>query len=312
MTTSLKDVASAQVVGKLADMDCFSKEYVTWGFGWLQDGRVRWRAGEDGNQVRRSYDELLYAGASLTPLVSRSVRAVLTKENRLDGLLLLRLRLLGELQSMYGSEYFDALRTLRDLPNDDAAYGAISEWRDEIDGYFEEDSLTLFDETVREVYLCGHLSTGHVKELLDWSMGSRLRGAAGAYETDQYSRTFLGCALTDDGETWQWLSNANEEVFWQQLEDRSKSGVWHTPVWRKTVWFHRMYELPAARRAFLERYRAVADDLYLERMRFLQGLPSKVPSDLWQRQLVRVGLACPPDACDGFLQMAYRLQLSKN
>lgn len=311
MTTSLKDVTTAQITSKLADMDCFAREYVVWGFGWLEDGRLQWCAGEDARLLRRSYEARLLAGAAVTPFDSSITRTVLSEENLSDGLLLLRLRLLKQLRNTYGHVYFEALQALRVCSADDQAYPLLRDWQDEIDGYFEGDDLALFEGAVREAVLRGHLYDSHAQQLLSWSRQARTQNEKGNASSDQYVRTFCGCALTVDGQHWQWLGNANEEVFWNQLDERLTNGAWHTPVWRKTLWFHRMDELPDVRKRFMDNFKQVADSRYLERMSSLEALPSHVPEPLWQTWLETVQKSCSSTAQQGFLRISRQIQLGE-
>ena len=115
MTTSLKDVDSAVMVGKLADMNAFPKEHNAWGYAFMaKDGKIHYCLSEESMTLRRMRDSQREAGVPMSPLVQFSERAIVRDEDYDDWIYVRKLRLADSIRKDYGHAFFDIQKRLID------------------------------------------------------------------------------------------------------------------------------------------------------------------------------------------------------
>ena len=83
MTTSLRDVASAEMVRTLAEMNCFEQECVVYGYSWKHpDGQKMYSMSDDELLIHKAFDEHTLERCCMTPIRQWSTRSILKEETR--------------------------------------------------------------------------------------------------------------------------------------------------------------------------------------------------------------------------------------
>ena len=69
MTTSLRDVSSAQMVSALAEMNCFEQECVIYGYSWKREnGKRMYSLSDDELLIQQSFESHLTEQCCMTPV----------------------------------------------------------------------------------------------------------------------------------------------------------------------------------------------------------------------------------------------------
>ena len=85
MTTSLRDVASAEMVRTLAEMNCFEQECVVYGYSWKHpDGQKMYSMSDDELLIHKAFDEHTLERCCMTPIQQWSTRSILKEETKED------------------------------------------------------------------------------------------------------------------------------------------------------------------------------------------------------------------------------------
>lgn len=277
MTGSLKDVSSAEMIRAMNEMQCFAQEYILYGYIWQgRDGKKHYIVSEDALTIRRSFEKHLTAKYCLTPIMQWKTRSMVQEETKDDMLLYFKLQLARELQSAYPDAYFEAVNTLLAIPEDDRAEELLLEWKEELDGYFDEAQLELFDGALQFAYGTNHISGKLYRMLEQWIQHTRKQMMHRIQVTDTFERMFYGTALRLKTGGYKYLVNANEETLYQQMEAQKNSIEAYTPVYHRRYWYHNAYELTNVRKKFETDLKELLDPAYLERMTFLQQLVSPI------------------------------------
>ena len=115
MTTSLRDVASAEMVRTLAEMNCFEQECVVYGYSWKHpDGQKMYSMSDDELLIHKAFDEHTLERCCMTPIQQWSTRSILKEETKEDLFLYFKLQLAKELREQYNDVYFEVLQTLQE------------------------------------------------------------------------------------------------------------------------------------------------------------------------------------------------------
>ena len=290
MTTSLRDVSSAQMVQKLAEMNCFEQECTMYGYAWKRkNGKRMYSMSDNELLIRRAFEDHQLEGCAMTPVRQWTTRSILKEETQEDLFFYFKLQLARQLQEEYDDAYFEALFALQQVPGDSQAEALILEWQEELDGYFDEEELHLFAGAVDYAYMTKHLADWRYRQLKKWIGLTRKQMMRKMHVYDNFERTFYGFAYREkDGQGYRFVCNANEQSIHDRIKELDNQGILHTPMYQKTYWYPRSNDLPKVRKGFEEDLRNLMDTAYLDRIMTLQSLPSAIPADLWADCVARV------------------------
>ncbi len=301
MTTSLRDVSSAQMVNALAEMNCFEQECVIYGYSWKREnGKRMYSLSDDELLIQQSFESHLTEQCCMTPVKQLQTRAIIKEETKEDLFLYLKLQLAKQLQQDFNEVYFTCLSALQQTPGDAQAETLLLEWQEELDGYFDAESLLLFAGAVDYAYVTKHLPEWRYQQLWKWIKLTKKQMMRKMQVHDNFERTFYGVAYQkNDSQAYGFLCNANEKTLYNKVKEMDEQGVLHTPVYRKNYWYNRSTDLPKIRKQFEADLKAVMDEDYLDRVMKLQNLSSAIPKDLWEECLQNVQRECSVTALEG-------------
>lgn len=310
MTTSLKDVDSAVMVGKLADMNAFPKEHNAWGYAFMaKDGKVHYCLSEESMTLRRLRDSQREAGVPMSPLVQFSERAIVRDEDYDDWIYVRKLRLADSIRKDYGHAFFDIQKRLIDASCDSLAMGILLPWKEEITGYFDEVSLDLFEGVLHEARRMRHITDEQYRELGCWLRQEKKQSIPELGGTGLYARTFRGIAYKDNGQT-KYLVNANADAFYDRYDELDEQNIDKTPIYSCTL--RHINSIPGVkwRQEFLEYLKEYMDDEYMARIDALNALPSSVPVDLWEESLTQADAECSEPAREALRHWGAQMRIA--
>ena len=296
MTTSLKDVSSAQMIKSMAELGCFEYEDTAYGCAYRKDGKVLYRMGGDWQRIHDFIEHSRLAGILPTAVAEKTVRQAKITGSEEEAKLKLKLSLGKELQAMYNAAFFDILEELGQIPNCDSAGDILEEYKEAIDGFFDDGQLQLFEGLLNRAYLAKTLTTEHFDALRSWLAATRLQMADDVLIKKQFNRTFnVYIEINDQGVVRQ-VQNANRKPLEEQKWAAERKGFLTSPVYAKTRWYEKAAELSSERAAFQKEVGQLMDDRYIARLQALRSLPSVIEAELFAEKLAAAEAACSPQA----------------
>lgn len=296
MTTSLKDVSSAQMIKSMAELGCFEYEDTAYGCAYRKDGKVLYRMGGDWQRIHDFIENSRLAGILPTAVAEKTVRQAKITGSEEEAKLKLKLSLGKELQAMYNAAFFDILEELGQIPNCDSAGDILEEYKEAIDGFFDDGQLQLFEGLLNRAYLAKTLTTEHFDALRSWLAATRLQMADDVLIKKQFNRTFnVYIEINDQGVVRQ-VQNANRKPLEEQKWAAERKGFLTSPVYAKTRWYEKAAELSSERAAFQKEVGQLMDDRYIARLQALRSLPSVIEAELFAEKLAAAEAACSPQA----------------
>lgn len=296
MTTSLKDVSSAQMIKSMAELGCFEYEDTAYGCAYRKDGKVLYRMGGDWQRIHDFIDNSRLAGILPTAVAEKTVRQAKITGSEEEAKLKLKLALGKELQAMYNAAFFDILEELGQIPNCDSAGDILESYKEAIDGFFDDGQLQLFEGLLNRAYLAKTLTTEHFDALRSWLAATRLQMADDVLIKKQFNRTFnVYIEINDQGVVRQ-VQNANRKPLEEQKWAAERKGFLTSPVYAKTRWYEKAAELSSERAAFQKEVGQLMDDRYIARLQALRSLPSVIEAELFAEKLAAAEAACSPQA----------------
>jgi hypothetical protein len=301
MTTSLKDVSSAEMIRTLAELGCFEQECNVYGYAWqMPDGKCKYRLSDDELVIHRAFNLQVTEQNCLTPVQKWTTRAIIREENKEDLQLYFKVQLADQLRQDFNNVYFANLAKLQQVQADEQAVELLFAWQEELNGYFEEDTLALLAGAIRTAYITKHLPEAEYHQLQQWLKWARKQAGKKLQARDNFERTFYGVACREENGTYRFVCNADEKALYNQVKEMDMKGQVHTPMYQRTYWSNRSTDLPAMRRQFIADMQELMDENYLTRMETLRQMSSAIPQELWCECLAEVETNCSTVAVDGF------------
>ncbi len=296
MTTSLKDVSSAQMIKSMAELGCFEYEDTAYGCAYRKDGKVLYRMGGDWQRIHDFVESSRLSGLLPTAIAERTIRQAKVTGSEEQAKLNLKLQLGKDLQSTYNTTFFDTLEELGRTPNSDSAGEVLEAYKEEIDGFFNDGELALFEGLLNMAYVAKNLTTEHYDALRGWLNATRMQMADDVLIKKQFHRTFnIYIEINEQGAVRQ-VNNANRKPLEEQKWASERRGLLTSPVYAKTRWYEKAAELSGERAAFQEEVRQLMDERYVARLKTLRQLPSVIDAGLFQEKMALVQAACSPQA----------------
>lgn len=307
MTTSLKDVSSAQMINSLVEMNCFTQECTVFGYMWRNlDGHIKYTVSDNEAVIRQSFEKKVLERYALSPVNSLTFHEIIKDETKDDIWMYLKLKLCSELKDSYNEVYFKEMHTLSLEPADDQAWEILFPWLQELDGYYNEDELRLFDGAIDYAAITRHLTDNSYQVLKRWIQKNRSQILHEMQVQDNYTRTFGGFAYETRNGGYDYFYNANEKNISDRQSELERQGAFHTPIYSKQYWYHNSSDLKEVRKKFQAELRALMDETYFSRLDALRELKNCTLAAQWAACLVHVKAHCSEEAVEGFEYWRYR------
>ena len=301
MTTSLKDVSSAQMIKSLAELGCFEYEDTAYGCAYRKDGKVLYRMGSDWQRIHDFIENSRLSGILPTAVAERTIRQAKVTGSEEAAKLRLKLELGQELKKQYNAVFFDVLEELGQTPNVDSAGDILEAYKEEIDGFFNAGQLQLFEGLLDMAYLAKTLTRDHFTALQSWLYATRMQMADDVLIKKQFHRTFnVYIEINERGDVRQ-VNNANRKPLEEQKRTAERKGYLTSPVYAQTRWYEKAAELSRERAAFQEEVQRLMDARYIGRLKALRALPAVIDKDYFAQKLALVEQSCTDQAVEMLL-----------
>lgn len=307
MTTSLKDVSSAQMINSLLEMNCFTQECTVFGYMW-QDavGHIKYTVSENEAVIRQSFERKVLKRYALSPIRSLISHEIIKDETKDDLWMYLKLKLCEKLKASYNEIYFQEMHALLLEPSDDQAWDVLYSWLQELDGYYDGDEFQLFDGAVDYAALTRHLTDSSYQALKRWIQKNRSQILHKMQVQDNYTRTFGGFAYENQHKGYDFFYNANEKNVSDRQSELERQGIFHTPVYSKQYWYHNSSDLKEMRKKFQSEMGDLMDETYFSRLDALRSLNNSALAAQWDASIMNIKVQCSEEAVEGFKYWRYR------
>lgn len=301
MTTSLKDVSSAQMIRSLSELGCFEHENSAFGCAYLDRGKVYYRLGSEWGRVNNFIKGCPLKGLYPTPMLEKTVRQATLSGTEEDAKLQVKLQVGRQLQSMYNKTYFDIMAKLSQCAPNDSSGELLEVYREEIDGFFDADQLQMFEGLMGMAYQAKLLTDDHLHSLQSWLSNVRMQMADDMIIKHGFNRTFYAYVQLDQQGNVRRIINANEKSLMGQKQISERQGFLLSPVFSKTCWYVKAAELNQVRLAFQDSLNQLMDEHYLSRIKALRQLPPAIEPALYEQCLAQAENACSNEAVEALV-----------
>ena len=301
-----RDIECGFSFNRLLELGCFDREFIFSGYGYLEDGKIRYRVSGKEDSIYRAKDESLLYDIYPTPVVKKLKRLVVPSGQLETIKQQMKIELVYEIKEKYNHQYFFALAELAKEPANNSAQSILKALQEELEGRFEEDKLQIF-EGLCQLALEGKILTYRAfQEFADWLKFMRRQMEDDILMKDQFERTFSGFAYEKIPGKIAYYLDADWATVKARHEKYKMMGQFVTPIYSKTYWFHDINKISELRKQFADEVELVIDDTVIQLTKSIAALPGAVSQEKYQMLKKQVKENCSSEAYQSFVGYGYR------
>ena len=260
-----RDIKCASDVASMVALGKFEKEFIAYGTATkANDGQVYYYASGTEERLQRYVEEEKWKGNYFTPVVSTVKRSLVPSGLEDDIVQACKQVMLGEMKKQYESvDYFNVMQPFFATAANDNAYPVLLEYKERIEGYFEDRELQLFINAVKIAYEGKVLSETKYQELLAWHQYIRRQMEDDPIVAENLERTLYGFVYYEDG-VQKVAYDAQELCIIHQHNEKMMKGLTVGPIMHKTYWFQQFKLMKEVRESFCDWLRAGQNETYFD------------------------------------------------
>ena len=248
-----RDIKCASDVATMAELGRFEKEFIAYGTACQgQNGQIYYYASGNEERMYQYVNEQSVKGIYYTPVMSLVKRSLVPSGMEDDIVQAAKQCMLIEMKREYESvNYFDQMQPFFDTEANNNAYPILLEYREKIEGHFDDRELQLFLGMVRIAYEGKVLMEAHFQELLSWHQYIRKQMEDDPIVAENIERTLYGFVYYENDEP-KVAYDAKEVCVLRQHNEKIIKGLTVGPIMHKTYWFPQFKMMQEVRTSFCD------------------------------------------------------------
>lgn len=266
----LRDIQCSNDVGRMAELGKFDKEFTVYGCAYRQGDETYYRVSDDPETIYQFWElnqrEGIYPSAvqnhtQITAVPSGMEEDIWTEEKWQLGYLLM---------DSYQDEFLKQLNHLGNRPARNAANIYMNSWKNDLEGKFDREHLSLFEAFNNYFFLRKQLDNKSYSEFKNW-LGSIWRQMEDdCILKDVFERTLYGFVWEKEGER-HIEYDAQYVLVQRQWLNMVSRGVIVTPIFNKVYSFRAFTDFAKIKQEFQN----LITQLFFPHMVFLEELNHK-------------------------------------
>lgn len=304
---------AAEDVGRRADLGYFDVEFTMYGCAYLNpvDGKMYYKVSSKAEDIysfiETAAQKKIYAGnvhkmTQKAPVPS-GMRHLIAQDVKRD--------LARELQKIYPKGFFEYLYGLADEYRNDSAAEQLWSEAEQLEGIFEEERLSQFENLVHYAYSCCKITEATYQSFLEWVEKERRNMDDNFVSKSIHEKTLYGVAYLDNGR-YKYLENAQAEYIYEKIYAKEMEGVFVTPMYSKTFWYNNYsYRLADVKKDFSALLKQELDEAYCSKIQMLRSR-STILEEAYEEILRKVAAEWNEDCVNTVKRYACRWRIKLN
>lgn len=287
MMMKFRDIQVAEEIGRKAELGWFDMEFTMYGCAYLENGCMYYKVSPEAGDIyqfieqcnlRDIYPSNVISFTETCP-VPAGMKELIAQEVKKD--------LARKLRTLFPQAFLSFLQELAQRVTTDSASDLLWQEAEALEGQFEEEKLSRFEELVNYSYSCRKISSLTYQNLLRWLAEERKSMRDDFVSKDILEKTLYGIVY-ENGAQYTYLENAQSSYIYAQLHTLEQQGVLVSPVFAKTYWYNYVYRLPDVKRDFKALLRHDLNEAYLDKLRQIRTNTAPVDTAALQAQRASV------------------------
>lgn len=300
-----RDIQCGENFNRLLELGCFDREFEFSGYGFLEDGEIRYCVSGKELNIYHSLHQCLFNGIYPTAVMKKvkrtavpSGKQTLIKQN-------IKMELVCDLKKTYDETFFQAVWELAKEPAQDVAISFLNELKDKIEGRFRDDWLQIFSGLCQQALENKTLTYRSYETFAHWIEYMRKQMDDDIIARDRFERKFSGFAYTN-GNAVKYYMDAEPATVEEKHTQLKLEGKQVTPIYRKSYYFHAITDIPKLRRRFSSELQTVINSKVIDGSQYLYELPGVIDASTYQALKEVVAQKSTQKALSNFIGYGYR------
>lgn len=306
MANSLdRDIQCGENFNRLLELGCFDREFVFSGYGFLENGKIRYCVGGKTLNIYRSMHQCLLHGVYPTAVMKKVKRIAVPSGKREAIKQEVKMELVYDIKQAYNTTFFQAIWELAKEPAQDSAASLLNDVKDKIEGRFRDDWLQIFEGLCNQALENKTLTYPTYHQFTQWSEYMRRQMDDDIVARDRFERVFSGFAY-QEGDGFKYYMDAEQATVEERREQLKLLGKKVTPIYRKAYYFHTITDIAKLRREFSNDLQSVISNEVWALTNLFYQLPSVINRDKYQILKDDVSKNCSEQAYNNYIGYGYR------
>lgn len=268
-----RDVQVAADVGRMAELGKFDMEFTVYGCGeWCADGTVQYHATEEEEKLFEYIRQARLKNHYCTDIHKLSRKTQVPFEMKEEMEQQIKYHLLQQMKRTYGKQLWTDLEPWFQAEPNSAALDILMEYREQVEGYYDEADLQLLMSLAYRAYCGKVLKQEDYRELQMWHKHVRQQMADDPITEGNLARTFYGFCYMENG-TQKCLMDAQKSRVLREWEEKLLEGLIPGDILRKTYRFDQFNIMSELRNQFRNWLMTAEDEVYFRRLYEIKKLP---------------------------------------
>lgn len=263
-----RDIQCGQSFAKLYELGCFDEEFIVYGCGYYQGGEITYLVSDNGDKLYRFRNEALQSHIYTTPVIMKLASCQVASGERENIHQNIKFKLAKELQSMYSRTYYETIKQLDSVANNQEAETFLEEERRRLEGYFDRSGVEMFQGLYQMAYECKRISEGAYQAFAAWVKYAKKQMENDILVKDKLQRVFHGFGYEING-VIKYFADAQAMNVYKKKEELLLKGAVVTPIISKEYWFPSVNQLASIRTQFMAYLKACVDNGYMEKTKII-------------------------------------------
>lgn len=294
----LRDVLVAEQVGKMAALGYFDVEFTLYGCAYYvaKNDMLYFKVSGNAADIYRYADLAQRQDIFPSAVECLTLKCPVPLGEKETIELKVKRRLARQLQSKYPKTFFLKLAELSKRVQNNSAASQLWCLAEEIEGHFEENQLTQFEELLHYTYSCRKITREEYNKLLTWLQEEYDNMIDGVIDQDVYEKTLHGIAYESDGKI-SYYSNAQFDYVYRKAESLEKKGLFVSPLFSR----HYVYDKQPQLHEKVQQFKTALKQRYTKQ--YMQELHTLRGTGYSREDIVAMGIdACSNEACEETLK----------
>ncbi len=300
-----RDAQCAADVGRMEEFGRFPTEFKVYGTAsWEENGKIYYRATTDEEKLYDYIQQKKSQGIYFTPIVSHVRYLKVFAEMKEQTLYDTKYFLLQQMKQQYEGLYFELMEPLFVTPPNNQSCPFLEQYRDCIDGYFDDAGLQIFRGLLEMAYDAKILKPETYTQFSIWHDQIRHQMADEAVAEDRYKRTFYGFKYKTKDGIEKLFADARRMTAVNKREILLLNGCLTGSILKKSYWFSNLEQINAIKNQYKQWLSEVQNETYFHLLETLK----KQKGVITQQQIneLEKRMKAYPTAYHGFYHYAVR------
>ncbi len=274
-----RDAQCAADVGKMEAFGRFPTEFQVYGTAYQNaDGEIYYRATEHEEKLYAYMQHKKYEGIYFTPIMSYRHYTKIFSEQKEQMLYDTKYTLLKEMKQQYEYGYFTLMQPFFSEPANDASAEILDQYRNEIEGYFDNTMLQNFEGFLEVAYESKTLKQTSYQKFKTWYETVCSQMSDEPIIDGTYKRTFYGFVYKMPDGTKKIFTDAGKQNAINKRNALLLKGYIVASIIQKSYCFQELQEIQFVREQCRQWIGAVQNEVYFQRLEKIRMRKGVIPS----------------------------------